>query len=158
VASQEKDSFPATPELRRTFEQALTHVHEPRILVPVAERREPHLPVQARLMRRDESQAAGNYTDSVAFANTTTGNGNTSRAVGLLVQPTLWITNAARLADDFVLSFNTQTGQDYTVEYADSLPPPVWSNLITVPGNGGLIAVTNQNAPPGQRYYRVRTP
>ena len=71
---------------------------------------------------------------------------------------TTYITNAARLADNFVLSFNTQTGQDYTVQYADSLPSSAWSNLITVPGNGSLITVTNQNPPAGQRYYRVRTP
>ena len=68
------------------------------------------------------------------------------------------ITNAARLGDDFVLSFLTQTGQDYTVEYTASVPPLAWSNLLLVPGNGALVTVTNHNAPAGQRYYRVRTP
>ena len=69
-----------------------------------------------------------------------------------------YITNATRLGDDFVMSFNTQTGQDYTVEYTAFLPPLAWSNLTTVPGNGALVTVTNLNAPAGQRYYRVRTP
>jgi hypothetical protein len=77
---------------------------------------------------------------------------------GSPLPPPVYITNAARLGDDFVLSFNTQTGQDYTVEYAASLPPPEWSNLITVPGNGGLVTVTNHNAPAGPRFFRVRTP
>jgi len=77
---------------------------------------------------------------------------------GVLVVLPVNITNAARLGDDFVMSFNTQTGQDYTVEFAASLPPLGWGNLITVPGNGALVTVTNYNAPPGQRYYRVRTP
>jgi hypothetical protein len=114
--------------------------------------------VTVSLNANADSLAAGNYTDTVSFANTSTGDGNTTRGVGLGVQPSLWITNAALLTGDFVLSFNTQTGHNYTVEYADSLPPLAWSNLVTVPGNGGLIAVTNQNAPAGQRYYRVRTP
>lgn len=68
------------------------------------------------------------------------------------------ITNVARLGDDFVLSFNTQVGRDYTVEYANSLPPPAWSKLITVPGNGALVAVTNHNATDDQRFFRLRTP
>jgi hypothetical protein len=105
---------------------------------------------------------AGSYSDSVNFVNATSGNGNTSRSVNLTLnnigQFTLYITNAARVGNDFVLSFNTQTGQDYTVEYADALPPPAWSNLITVPGTGGLVTVTNYNALGGQRYFRVRTP
>jgi len=109
-----------------------------------------------------DSLAAGSYNDTASFVNTTAGNGNTSRSVSLTVDSTdqlaLYITNAARLGNDFVLSFNTQTGQDYTVEYTASLPPLAWSNLTTVPGNGALVTVTNLNAPAGQRYYRVRTP
>jgi hypothetical protein len=107
------------------------------------------------------SLTASSYSDTVNFVNTSTGNGNTSRSVSLAVnsadQLALYITNATLLGNDFVLSFNTQTGQDYTVEYADALPAPAWSNLITRPGNGALVTVTNQNARDGQRYFRVRT-
>jgi len=106
--------------------------------------------------------AAGSYSDTVSFVNTTTGSGNTSRGVSLIVtgedQTVLSITNAARLGDDFVLSFNTRIGQDYTVEYTGSLPPPAWSNLLSVPGTGGAVTVTNHDVSTGQRYYRVRTP
>lgn len=70
----------------------------------------------------------------------------------------IYITNAIHLDDDFALSFNTQAGQDYTVEYANSLSPPAWSNFITLPGTGSLVTVTNANAMAGQRYYRVRSP
>ena len=109
-----------------------------------------------------DSLAAGSYNDTASFLNTTTGNGNTSRSVSLTVDSTdhlaLYITNAARLGNDFVLSFYTQTGQDYTVEHTASLPPLSWSNLITLPGNGALVTLTNYNVPAGERYYRVRTP
>lgn len=106
-----------------------------------------------------DSLAAGNYKDTISFVNTTTGNGNTSRGVNLKVNNTevlpIYITSAARLGDDFVLGFNTQTNRDYTVEYADALPPPAWTNLVTLPGNGALVTVTNYDASAAQRYYRV---
>jgi len=118
--------------------------------------------VTVSLNNTAQSLTAGSYSDTISFVNTTTGNGNTSRNVNLTVNSTdlspFYITNAMRLGADFVLSFNTQTGRDYTVEYAVAMPPPAWSNLVTVPGNGALVTVTNYNAPAGQRYFRVRTP
>jgi len=109
-----------------------------------------------------DSLAAGSYNDMVSFVNAITGNGNTSCSVSFTVasmdQLALYITNVARLGNDFVLSFYTQTGQDYTVEHTASLPPLSWSNLITLPGNGALVTLTNYNVPAGERYYRVRTP
>lgn len=108
-----------------------------------------------------DSLTAGNYNDTISFVNTTTGNGNTSRGVNLTVNSTdlapLYITNAMRLGADFVLSFITQTGRDYTVEYAGSLPSPVWTNLVTVPGNAHLLTVTNYDVGAVQRFYRVFT-
>jgi hypothetical protein len=115
--------------------------------------------VTVSLNNAAESLAAGSYSDTVSFVNNTTGARNTSRSVSLTinsVEPSfIYITNAARIGDDFVLSFNTRLGQDYTVEYANSLPPPAWSNLVTVPGNGALVTVTNYDASAAQRYYRA---
>jgi hypothetical protein len=72
--------------------------------------------------------------------------------------PTLHLTNPQRIGSGFVFSFNTVTGQNYTVEYAGALSEMTWTNLITTPGNGSLVTVTNQNVPAGQRFYRVHTP
>jgi ELWxxDGT repeat protein len=70
----------------------------------------------------------------------------------------LHITDPVRIGTDFMLSFNTVTGRSYTVEYAGTLPSVVWTNLVTVPGNGSLVTVTNQNVPGDQRFYRIHTP
>jgi hypothetical protein len=106
-----------------------------------------------------ESLMPGSYNDTISFVNATTGNGNSSRGVNLTVNSSdlspLYITNVMRLGGDFVLGFNTQMGRDYAVEYAGSLPPLAWSNLVTVPGDGTLISVTNHDANAAQRYYRV---
>lgn len=77
---------------------------------------------------------------------------------GPLATPPLYITNATRLNEDFVLSFNTQNGRDYTVEFTESLPATGWYPLITVPGNGSLMTVTNFNSGSTPRFYRVFTP
>ena len=68
------------------------------------------------------------------------------------------IVNPMRVGNDFVLSFNTQSGPNYTVEYADALPTSAWNWLFTQPGGGSLVSVTNYNVPPIQRFYRVRSP
>jgi ELWxxDGT repeat protein len=70
----------------------------------------------------------------------------------------LHLTNQRWIGSDFVFSFNTLTGQTYTVQYAGALPPVAWTNLFTVPGTGSLLTVTNQDVTAGQRFYRVQTP
>lgn len=66
------------------------------------------------------------------------------------------ITHPVRIGNDFVLSFNSEIGSTYTVEYSSALPATGWHNLVTVPGNGSIVTVTNQNVPDAQRFYRVR--
>ncbi len=53
------------------------------------------------------------------------------------------------------MSFHTQAGVDYVVEYTTSLPAPAWTVLHAVPGNGGMVTVTD-SAPGPTRFYRVR--
>jgi hypothetical protein len=71
--------------------------------------------------------------------------------------PRVSITNAFRTGNSFVLSFNTQTNQNYTVQYTESLSAPIWTNLVTLPGDGATLTVTDQNLSGDQRYYRVQT-
>jgi hypothetical protein len=68
------------------------------------------------------------------------------------------IVEPKRVGSDFILSFTTQTGFTYSVEYTDTLPGPNWNWLATEPGSGSLVSITNFNVPPGKRFYRVRTP
>lgn len=68
------------------------------------------------------------------------------------------LTNPMRVGNDFVLSFNTQTGFTYTAEFSDSIQTPNWNPFATMPGTGGALTVTNYNVPLGPRFYRVRVP
>jgi hypothetical protein len=55
-----------------------------------------------------------------------------------------------------VVSFPTAIGQQYFVQYSDSLSPPIaWNILATnVPGTGAVISISDYY-PPAQRFYRV---
>jgi hypothetical protein len=68
------------------------------------------------------------------------------------------LVNPRRIGNDFILSFNTQTGFNYTAEFSDSILNPNWDAFATVPGNGGALTVTNYDVPFGLRFYRVRIP
>jgi hypothetical protein len=72
--------------------------------------------------------------------------------------PPILIVDPRRVGNDFVLSFNTQTGFTYSVEYTDTLLSSNWNGFATEPGNGSLVTVTNLNVPLSKRFYRVRTP
>ena len=56
------------------------------------------------------------------------------------------------------ISFPSSSGQNYFVQYLDSLAPSAgWHVLATnVPGSGLVISITDSN-PPNQRFYRAGT-
>jgi len=57
-------------------------------------------------------------------------------------------------AHTFSLSFATQTGFNYTVQYKTNLTDSVWQTLSTVPGNGAAQVVTDPTAS-ACRFYRL---
>jgi len=61
----------------------------------------------------------------------------------------------SKVGNNFLLSFQTEPGKTYTVQYANSLPASSWQNLTTVTGDGTVKTVTN--AAPGvpERFYRL---
>ena len=62
---------------------------------------------------------------------------------------------AARVGTDFVISFQTEPGKTYSVQYSDSLSNPSWQNLPVIMGDGSVQTVTNAAPTATQRYYRL---
>jgi hypothetical protein len=59
----------------------------------------------------------------------------------------------------FGLSFLTEIGKSYTVQYKNTLSDPTWTDLVppgSVPGTGGPLTIHDPSAA-GQptRFYRV---
>jgi hypothetical protein len=78
------------------------------------------------------------------------------------IQGGFWIWQApiifapTKTGNNFVVSIQTpDLGASYTVQYTDSLNPPVWQNLQSVTGNGGSQFVTNIAPAVLLRFYRV---
>lgn len=55
----------------------------------------------------------------------------------------------------FSLSFGTQNGVLYTVQYKDSPGGSDWNYLESVPGTGGVVTVTDSTGGKESRFYRV---
>jgi hypothetical protein len=77
------------------------------------------------------------------------------------IQGGFWITPApiifapAKVGNSFLLSFQTEPGKTYQVNYADSLTAPSWPTLTTVSGDGSVKTVTNAAPGVAQRFYRL---
>ena len=71
--------------------------------------------------------------------------------------PPLRILNPHQVSGSLIFEFSTETGQTYTVEYADTLPSNNWQTLTTLTGDGTIKTVSDPASLPS-RFYRVRTP
>ena len=61
-----------------------------------------------------------------------------------------WTNGTARV------SFTSLNGSSYALEFKNHLEDALWTSLAIVPGNGGLLTLTNLNAVVPARFYRVR--
>ena len=66
------------------------------------------------------------------------------------------VTNVAFGAGGFTAAIPTDLGHVYALEYKTSLADTQWTPLPLVAGTGGLTALSDPTASPGQRFYRVR--
>jgi len=55
---------------------------------------------------------------------------------------------------DFRLSFATEPGHNYKIEFTDSLLPTNWQTLLIYPGDGSLATIPD-GITNSQRFYRV---
>jgi hypothetical protein len=74
---------------------------------------------------------------------------------GFWIWPSPTFFAPAKTGDNFIVSFQTNPGNTYTVQYTDTLSPPNWQSLPTVAGNGAVESVTNSAPGIAQRFYRL---
>lgn len=79
-------------------------------------------------------------------------------SVGYWITPPLLVFAPKKVGNDFSISFETEPGESYIVEYTDSLTNPNWQALPTQNGDGTVKTVTNSAPGVPNRYYRVRQP
>jgi len=58
----------------------------------------------------------------------------------------------------FRLSFASQSGVSYTIQYKNSLLNATWTNLQTVTGTGGNMTIADATGGQPMRFYRIITP
>ena len=85
-------------------------------------------------------------TSTLSLACDTT-SASTITAVGV---PTIKYRNGIA-----TLSFATQSGEVYAVQYVDALGDPAWKILKTGIGTGDVLSITDLEAPQKMRHYRV---
>ena len=102
--------------------------------------------------------ASVSTTDSGAYTMTASNadGSATSATAFLLVGLPLRIASLTRNGATSAISFITQTGFNYSVEFKSSLAEPQWESLPTVPGTGGTVTVVDTGANSATRFYRVR--
>jgi hypothetical protein len=70
---------------------------------------------------------------------------------------TLVVLNPSFSGQVFSLSFQSEQGTGYTLQFKNALTDPNWSDLETVAGNGGILTLTDPNATVPSRIYRVQS-
>ncbi len=74
---------------------------------------------------------------------------------GFWIWPSPAVFAPTKTGDNFVVSFQTNPGNTYTVQYTDALAPQSWQSLPGVAGNGAVESVTNFAPGVAQRFYRL---
>ncbi len=74
---------------------------------------------------------------------------------GFWIWPSPTFFAPAKTRDNFIVSFQTNPGNTYTVQYTDSLAPQNWQSLPSVAGTGAVESVTNYAPGVAQRFYRL---
>ncbi len=68
------------------------------------------------------------------------------------------LVNSTRSGTNFIFSFQTENGGNYTVEYNDILGTTNWQFLKTVTGDGSLMQCLLPMTNLSQRFFRIRQP
>jgi len=74
---------------------------------------------------------------------------------GFWIWPAPIIFAPTKVGNNFLLSFQTESGKTYTAQYVDSLSALNWQSLTPISGDGTVKTVTNSAPGVTQRFYRL---
>jgi len=74
---------------------------------------------------------------------------------GFWIWPSPTFFAPTKVGNNFIVSFQTNPGNNYIVQYTDTLTPLNWQSLPGVAGNGAVESVTNSAPGIAQRFYRL---
>ena len=97
---------------------------------------------------------AGTYT--VVVSNAVGSVTSTGAVLTVLVLTGPHLIEVLRTNDTTRVSFASESGRNYTLEYKDHLEDASWTPLPTTPGTGALLTLVDPVATVNARFYRVR--
>ena len=74
---------------------------------------------------------------------------------GFWITPSPIIFAPTKIGSNFMVSIQTESGKNYTVQYVDSVSTLNWQNLPSISGDGTVKTVTNSAPNVPQRFYRL---
>jgi uncharacterized repeat protein (TIGR01451 family) len=106
------------------------------------------------LLTNVQSAQAGNYTVVI----TNLAGSITSGVASLSVLVPIAISSVSLASPAVSISFPSDAGLSYLLEYKTLLDDPTWTPLSpAVPGTGGVMTLQDTNPPANSRYYRLRS-
>ena len=74
---------------------------------------------------------------------------------GFWITPSPIIFAPTKIGSNFMVSIQTESGKNYTVQYVDSVSTLNWQNLPSISGDGTVKTVTKSAPNTPQRFYRL---
>jgi hypothetical protein len=109
----------------------------------------------------------GEFGGSIELYSSTSGqnillndlsNVNAVKVYRTLAAGGITLLNPAHSGSTSTFSFQTQSGQNYTVQFRTNLAAGNWLTLQTVAGSGSVTNITDNAATNAARFYRVTSP